>query len=183
MTNPADISGQDMRTMEAVCWARIQQVDAAIHLRDIPDIRVLCDALGTHRQRRIHLQPLSLPPRHTGVWLADDAVDHIYYARDATLPHQEHIILHELAHLLLGHHSAAGPPELLQRDWFPLLDAVRVRSALARSWYDDRHEQEAELFASIFEQHWRTLRARERANAAGDAWGRATIYLTEGSPA
>lgn len=152
-----------MRQLEAICRRHVQQVDDAVRLGTIPDVRALCDVIGELRGRSIHLEALPLSGRHTGVWLADAVADHIYFARDASPPYQEHIVLHELAHMLRHHHPLESESALLQREWFPLLDPERIRMLLTRSRYDDADEREAELLASLLEQRWRHARLQRRA--------------------
>lgn len=159
MTMRRDAAKREMRALEASCQAQLQQLDAAIHLRDIPDVRALCDAIGTHRMRPISLEALPLSGQQTGFCIAGESGDTIYFDREASPPYQAHIILHELAHLLRKH-VATSPEvaELVQQEWFPLLDPQRLRHLVARSRYDFAHEREAELFASLLEQRWRRAR-------------------------
>jgi hypothetical protein len=42
-----------------------------------------------------------------GLWLGTDAADFVFYERRTAPLHQEHIILHEIGHMLFGHHDAA----------------------------------------------------------------------------
>lgn len=158
MTITEHATKRAMRRLETTCRRRIQQLDDAIRLGNQPDVRALCDAIGALRGRPIYLEALPLSGPHTGVWIADAAADHIYFARDASIPYQEHIILHELAHMLRHHRPIESESELLQREWFPLLDPDRIRALLARSRYDDADEREAELLASLLAQQWRHAR-------------------------
>lgn len=159
MTTRRDATKQEMRALEASCQAQLRQLDAAIHLRDIPDIRVLCDAIGANRGRPIFLEPLPLSGEQTGFYVGGELGDTIYYDREASPPHQDHIILHELAHVLRKHVPASPEEvELVRQEWFPLLDPQRLRPFVARSSYDFAHEREAELFASLLEQRWRRAR-------------------------
>lgn len=89
--------------------------------------------------------------------MANERADYIFYAQDAPRPHQEHIILHELAHLLCDHQSGPAQAELLQALLFPHLDQSLVRTALTtlgRARYDTRQEREAELLATLIEHRW-----------------------------
>ncbi|MFI1415142.1 hypothetical protein ACH4Y0_35200 [Streptomyces sp. NPDC020707] len=67
----------------------------------------------------------------------------IFYQQDTTRPHQDHIILHEVGHILVGHLAvpAAGPP-----GDGPGAGAEHVRM---RTVYDSEQELEAELIATI----------------------------------
>jgi hypothetical protein len=84
-----------------------------------------------------------------GVLIATDHADYIGYPAAATALHSQHIVLHEISHLLCGHldSRAAGaelPPALLTH-----VPPGLVRRVLGRSEYDDAQEQEAEVLASL----------------------------------
>src|ERR1700742_3340433 len=67
----------------------------------------LCRALGRRRGREVRLIEAVLPvPGPFGYWLARDDRDDIVYPRDASPQYRSHIILHELAHIMLGHELA-----------------------------------------------------------------------------
>ncbi len=88
---------------------------------------------------------------------------HIFYADDAPPPLQEHTVLHELAHVLLGLQEAV-PPHL--DTWeahtpLPLLTPQMVQAALKRSCYDGEQESMAELLGTLIEQQWRAARRRD----------------------
>lgn len=70
-------------------------------------------------------------PGPFGIWLSTDAADLIVYQSQTTRAHQEHIILHEVGHIIAGHE---GEPEY------------------RRSAYDSRQEREAELIAMILHE-------------------------------
>ncbi|EST33756.1 hypothetical protein [Streptomyces roseochromogenus] len=82
--------------------------------------------------------------------MATDTEDHIFSEARTTRFHREHIILHEIAHMLLDHHHigpshGTGPLQHLFTD----LDPETVRRLLARTNYISRQEQEAEMLASL----------------------------------
>ena len=119
-----------------------------------PPLRVddLCDRLGERRGRPIRLVAFPLPvPGPFGVWLATDKADYIVYQSQTTRVHQDHIVLHEIGHILAGHRGDRGDPG----SWtaaLPDLSPEMVRRALGRSFYDASHEREAELIATIIMQ-------------------------------
>ncbi len=144
----------EMRALEAACQAHLQTLEASIDLGQMADVQTLCEALARQRRRPIHPEASQLPADVAGAWLATATADYIFYVRGTTAPHQEHIILHEVAHLLCGHHALSAEVDTLQQDWFPHLDAEIVRSALSRVNYSRDEEREAELLASLIEQRW-----------------------------
>jgi hypothetical protein len=106
------------------------------------------------------------------MYVATDVADHIFFEQQTSTFHQNHIILHELGHMLCRHATpgpfrpAAGPGE-----GSPV---ASVRSALARTSYDTEQERDAEMVATlIFERAqqlpWPTLNAYDR--RLGEALG------------
>jgi hypothetical protein len=115
------------------------------------DVEALCERLGERRGRPIQLIAHPLPvPGPFGVWIAGQSADYVFYQRATTSSHQNHIILHELGHMIAEHVSDGdAEPDGLAVDTYPDLDTAAVRRALQRSSYDSAHEQEAELVATI----------------------------------
>ena len=159
----------EMRALEAACQAHIQALEASIDLGQMADVQMLCAALARQRRRPIHLEASQLPADVAGAWLATATADYIFYVSGTTPPHQEHIILHEVAHLLCGHHALSAEVDTLQRDWFPHLDAGIIRSALSRVNYSRDEEREAELLASLIEQRWLAKRPLTSAHEGAGA--------------
>lgn len=87
-----------------------------------------------------------------GLWLGTDNADYVFYeARTAPL-HREHIILHEIGHVLCDHHRSITDDgdDLTDR----LLEGLQphlVRRVMARTSYTTTEEQEAEMIASLIQ--------------------------------
>ncbi|HEV2236610.1 MAG TPA: hypothetical protein VGR57_08105 [Ktedonobacterales bacterium] len=160
---------EDAGGIRAACQIRLAALEGAVDLAETPDVWALCAALAGQRGRPIHLEAHQLPHYLAGMWLATPRADYIFYAEDATPPYQDHIILHELAHMLCDHGGRLTDAEIaaLRRDLLPDLSADAIRHTLlrARSRYADAHEREAELLASLIEQRWRSLRRRRHPHA------------------
>lgn len=106
------------------------------------DVHDLCRRLGDRRGREIRLIPYPLEsPGPLGVCVATETADVIFYQQDTTRPHQDHIILHEVGHILVGHVSVSAADPMRHDP-----DAGRVRM---RTVYDSEEELEAELIATI----------------------------------
>ncbi|WP_086559524.1 hypothetical protein [Streptomyces africanus] len=138
------------------------RTDAALHRRclailnrlSLPDpfsAEKFCHQLAAQRGRPVHLHPLPKQAARAGacgLWLETAAGDHIFYEQRTVRPHQEHIILHEIGHMLLTHHTSdpavAGPAALV-----PDLDPGLIHRLLARTNYTTRQEREAETLASV----------------------------------
>ncbi|MEV4642155.1 hypothetical protein AB0J80_32880 [Actinoplanes sp. NPDC049548] len=134
------------RRLRRHCASRL----AALELPATADLTVLCEHLARRRGRPIRLLPMPLSEaRPCGLWLALPDVDLIAYESGTNRLHQEHIVAHELAHLICGHANLSGGPGLDTRALFPDLDPKLVRALLQRSHYSDDQEQEAEVMASM----------------------------------
>ncbi|GAB2879657.1 hypothetical protein [Streptomyces mayteni] len=153
--------------MEDREWRRFKaRCDELIGELTVPEpfaIENLAEAVARRRGRPLRLIPL--PGNDTGgsgicgVWIALGGADHVYYAPVASPVHQAHIVLHELAHMLLDHRQDGAPDRESLRRLFPDLDPAMAARLLAR----DRtrtttgQEQEAELLASLMWQHFDAL--------------------------
>lgn len=122
------------------------------------DVKQLCSRLGEQRGKPIRLRAHPIPvPGPFGVWIATGDADYILYQQETTPAHQDHIILHELGHMLAGHQGEQGVddlprdsfPGLAPDDLHPGLTPDAVRKAMRRTAYDTAHEREAELVATI----------------------------------
>ncbi|MFI5783165.1 hypothetical protein [Nocardia sp. NPDC051570] len=125
-------------------------------------VQALCESIVRQRNRRLYLHPLSEQSGEgtpCGMWIATDVADHIFYEQKTSSFHQDHIILHEIGHILCGHNVT----HLLEEE-YPLLadgtaDDSLTRQALARTSYTTRQEQEAEIVASLILERATTLQA------------------------
>lgn len=109
--------------------------------------------LSARRDRPIHVHPMvsstaatDLP---TGLWVPSPDADWIFAEQNTSAPHREHIVCHELAHMILRHEpDPEHPGEYLGRV-FDGLDPDLVAEALARTSYQLPQEQDAEVLATL----------------------------------
>jgi hypothetical protein len=144
------------------------------------DVVELCRRFGDMRGKPIRLVAHPIPvPGPFGVWISTTAADYILYQRETTKPHQAHIVLHELGHILAGHHGDQDDDALLVqlypdvepdvlREQYPDLEPDAVRRALRRTSYDTEQEREAELVATIILE-WASVLDRVTPQASGPA--------------
>ncbi|MFJ4091622.1 ParH-like protein [Kitasatospora sp. NPDC089913] len=137
--------------VERGLWLRCRGVADSIPLPEPFDIGALTDSLTRLRGRPIELVPLSGPAHSPcGVLVCTDRADYIGYAVDTTALHQQHIVLHEIGHLLCRHTGGgAGIGEDVREALTPRLSGELVHRVLGRSAYTQRQEREAELVASL----------------------------------
>lgn len=136
----------DYAALTARCRARLAELDLPRPF----DVRTLCEDLGRRRGRPVELVEMTLPvDAPSGLWLSTGQRDYIVYEQATSPLHQEHIILHELSHMLCGHTRASTLGEEHASRLFPRLDPGLVRRALGRAGYLSEEEQEAEMLASM----------------------------------
>jgi len=151
---------------------------------DIPapfDVDELCARIAEDRRRPIDLVPVVMPPRSpSGVWLSTKDRDVIAFERRTTPLHQEHIILHELGHMLNEDPcSSPGDAADVER-LLPDLDPKLIERMLTRTAaYSAVDELVAETFATmVLEQVNRWTPKPEWEPPAGGAEVRRRIHLT-----
>lgn len=135
------------------------------------DVRLLCERLAQRRGRPIKLVPYPLPvPGVFGLWLGALGTDFILYQKETTPAHQEHIILHEVGHIISGHRGNDGDADLMSQ-LFPDLPPDLVRHALRRDGYEPAAEREAEMVATVIKE-WATLLERLKVSPEARRSGR-----------
>ena len=82
-----------------------------------------------------------------GIWLSTGCGDYILHAPTASELHRRQIVLHELAHMILGHDLATGQSSAAAL--FPDLPEEVVLRFLARGHADNAMEREAEALADL----------------------------------
>lgn len=164
------------------CQAVLEQIDFPYPF----SITAFCEQLARRRQRPLHLRPLAPEAATSGIcglWLATPNEDHIFFEQRTVRLHQEHIVLHELGHMLFEHRisdldlNAAVPGGMGQL--FPDLHPRLVQRLLARSSYTTRQEREAEMLASLIRTSHGTPSAKELPD---DIHGRLRASLGVGVP-
>lgn len=111
--------------------------------------RALCMVLGERRQRPIHLLEMKKSPGMSGLWMSTEKSDYIFFEGRTTSLHREHIILHELGHMLYAHSGTQVLDEESRRLLLPSLDPQMIDRVFARTHYSTLEEQQAELVASL----------------------------------
>jgi hypothetical protein len=82
------------------------------------------------------------------MWIGTADADYIYHETGTTPFHATHIVLHELAHMLLGHQHTTAWDQLISL-LAPDVDQALIQLILGRSTYGTAEEREAETLASL----------------------------------
>lgn len=80
--------------------------------------------------------------------MATARADYVLYQSKTSRLHQDHIVLHEIGHMLCGHESGRTGEEAISSA-LPHLDPKMVQQVLCRDHYTSSEEEEAEIIASI----------------------------------
>ncbi|WP_199847974.1 hypothetical protein [Streptomyces dysideae] len=134
---------------------------ASLDIPDPFDVQVFCDRLAAQRGRALHLHSvpgISGTDAPCGVWIATEKADHIFHEAATSPLHQDHIILHEIAHMVLGHTSILDGVQSGGGGLFADIDPVTVRSFLTRPSYGTDDERDAERLAGLIASRVATSR-------------------------
>jgi hypothetical protein len=128
-------SGRErLRRVHDRCARRLRELGLD-QARDIDEILLAAQELSG---RAIELVPFELNSTTVhGMLVSTDAVDYVVFRPGTPRLHREHVILHELSHVICDHkgHTADAGQGLVR--------------ALGRTSYEDRQEAEAEMMASL----------------------------------
>ncbi|MFJ6792913.1 hypothetical protein [Streptomyces sp. NPDC091268] len=130
-----------MRHPQLSLRKRCESILGRLDLTHPFSLDALCERIAEQRGRPIRLHPLPKEAAESGVcglWVGTASVDYVFYEAQTTPLHREHIVLHEIGHILFGHHSLDGEES-----------GGGVPTVLGRTNYTTRQEQEAEMLASM----------------------------------
>ncbi|QUQ70188.1 hypothetical protein [Kutzneria sp. CA-103260] len=123
-------------------------------------VEALCRAISEMRGRRLYLHVLtgqSGQGAACGAWIATEKADHIFYEPQTSEYHRDHIILHEIGHMLCGHDSPGARGGFNPDSLNGVLDINTAKKFLFRTDYTTREEQGAEMVATLIRERARTL--------------------------
>ena len=139
----------DTHDLRDVCARRLRELDVPV---TVPfHAEQWCAAFARKRDRPILIRPVAAGCEGfaCGVWVATGTADIILVERATTPQHQDHIIAHELGHMVFDHYGDLAATSDLLGTLLPHLDPALVRRVLGRNAYTAVEEREAEVFASV----------------------------------
>ncbi|RJQ77995.1 hypothetical protein D5S17_13790 [Pseudonocardiaceae bacterium YIM PH 21723] len=152
------LSAKHLRRLRRLCRDLVNELP-----RDVPfSAQAVCRHFEERRGRKLYLHPLKelSGDAPCGMWLATDKADHIFFEERTSPLHQEHIILHEIGHMLCEHTMA----DVSLADYSGNVDPQTVTTLLGRTSYSTDQEIEAEFVATTIAEY-----AKRAPKPAGDA--------------
>lgn len=141
-----------MKDLRHRCEDVVRALDHRVGISTPWDLNAFLDRLEQDRGRPIELIPFTatVPGALCGIWVGTDQLDLIYHEEATSVLHQDHIILHEIGHMICDHTGTALSGAEHVRNLLRT-DAVRgqVETVLGRGAYTAVEEQEAELVATL----------------------------------
>jgi hypothetical protein len=130
------------------------------------DLDAFCAVVAEHRGRRLHLHPVPGLSVNSpcGIWIAVASADYVFYDPNTSRLHAEHIVLHEIGHMLSDHATGIDVGGGALARLLPDLDPSTVTRVLGRVSYTTTQEREAEMLASLIRA--RTVQAGTRSTGA-----------------
>ncbi|RSN46578.1 hypothetical protein DMH12_29150 [Streptomyces sp. WAC 04229] len=138
-----------LRGLRRRCKALIRDLD----IQRPFDVHTLIQSVAQRRGRPIQLVAIAMPAGSAcGLFVSTAGTDYIFYEKHASPLHQEHIIVHELGHLLCGHVRLTDVNNDISRLLMPTLSPNMIERVLQRTYYNTPEEKEAEMIASLILQ-------------------------------
>ena len=128
---------------------RCERLLKDVSVPDPFDAETFRDVVANRRGRPIRMIPREQMAGPCGVLVSMTHTDYVFFDSATSPVHRDHIVAHELGHLLCDHVPRQRVGEDLIRTLMPDLDPAMVRRVLARTTYDDVDELEAEIVASL----------------------------------
>ncbi|MBS2963941.1 hypothetical protein KGA66_12870 [Actinocrinis puniceicyclus] len=165
-----------------------RECEALVAGLDLPepfDLAELCRRLGEQRGRSIVLMSHDMVIGGLcGTWMGTATADYVFYEQDTSRLHQQHIVCHEIGHILRRHEPGKVLSSDLARLIAPTVERSDVRRVLGRDCYDDHEEFEAEFIATLILRRVGRLPLRESPTAtdpaASDVIARISQSLSRG---
>jgi hypothetical protein len=134
------------RYVRAGCSRVIREIGIPVPF----DLDEFCRRLERNRRRPIRLVAVPAMPEHvSGLWIGTRDGDYVCHPQSVTPLYRAHIVLHEVAHMLLGHGSDGEGRRCTTDLLVPKLSSRLVRLVLGRTGYNTAEEHDAEVMASL----------------------------------
>ena len=120
---------------------------------DLPhpfDLAEMCARVGRQCGKPVVLMATQMSMGSLcGLWLGTAKADYVFYEEDTSQLHQQHIICHEIGHILRHHPPGRIAGTDVGRALAAAVEPGEVARVLGRATYSDDDEFEAELIATL----------------------------------
>jgi hypothetical protein len=114
----------------------------------------LCERVAKRRGIPIRLVPVAARLRGPcGLWVATPDEDLIFFEESTSRFHQDHIVAHEIGHIVSDHVGVALQEDEVANLLVPNLSGSLIGRVLGRVSYSTQEEREAEMLASLILEH------------------------------
>ena len=133
-----------------VCEALVTGID----LPEPFDLTEMCARIGAQRGKPVVLMatPMAMGGGLCGLWMSTAKGDYVFYEQDTSPLHQQHIVFHEIGHMLRRHTPTRVLGADIARALAPEVEPAEGQRVLGRDTYSDEDEYEAELIATLLLQ-------------------------------
>jgi hypothetical protein len=137
--------GEGIRSARQEVLASVAALTAQLRVLPNPwNIAVLCDQLAEQRGRPLLLWPIDLPAFPFGLWYDDGQRDHVFYRARLAGFHRDHVILHEVCHMIADHNRQSDSLGRGEKE----SDVLTLILRAAANPHSAVQEEIAELFAT-----------------------------------
>jgi len=126
-----------------------------------------CRNVATFRGRELRLIPTPLGDGLSGLWIPYPEYDAVHFEPTTLRLHDQHIVLHEIAHMVLDHLHDPDRARALRDRLGLLVEPALIERLLARTSYGDEQEVQAEALVTLI--LGRSRRPPPRSPARGPA--------------
>jgi len=131
----------------------LQRLLAEIEMPVPFNLDKFCEAIAKHRGRPLLVEAVEgvngSDGELCGLWVELEDADCVFYEASTSPLHRDHIVLHEISHILLGHTTANGLDLGANLgELFTGIDPAMVRNVLGRASFSTPQEREAEELAT-----------------------------------
>jgi hypothetical protein len=114
------------------------------------DLSEFCHHLGDERGTRIVLlSRVTTAGSPCGMVISTPTTEYLFYELNTSRVHQEHIVLHEIGHLIFDHRGESPVDEEFIRSVLPDITPGTATRVLGRAAYSRVEERQAEMFATV----------------------------------
>ncbi|MFF3916369.1 regulator component [Streptomyces sp. NPDC001852] len=146
----------------ALLSRRCQSILDALDAPKVYSFEAICRWVEELRERPLILRELpsqAAVAGACGLWIGTDDADYVFHEVRTARIHQDHIVLHELAHIICDHNRVESNGNVFG-EMLSDLQPHMIKRLMGRTSYTTNEEQEAEMIASLLQSTGKPVRPR-----------------------